>query len=283
MTASILYNLPDADYHGDTTRLSSTGARKLIPPSTPAHFRHWVDNPQPPSDAFDLGHVVHSLVLGRGAEFVVLDPAVHGLKKDGAIADNPRATATWKAADADARAQGKTPIHIDVHAAAVAMQMAVFRNPDANAAFAGDGKPEVTIYATDPETGVRLRARYDWLDGNNVVDLKTARSAEPRQFERAAASFGYHIQEAFYRHVAGIAGLHIERFRFVAVEKTEPYLVTVHEWDGEARQYAARLVRDAIRLYHSCVETNSWPPYEGGVHEMALPTYLLDDALELKL
>jgi hypothetical protein len=283
MRADGIYpDVPDVEYHSDVTTLSSTGARKLLPPSTPAHFRQWRDNPQPPTDAFDLGHVTHSLVLGKGAEFVVLDPEVHGLKKDGTMADNPRATATWKAAAAEARAQGKTPIHVEDHRAALAMADAVFRNTDANAAFAGNGQPEVTVYATDPETGVRLRARFDWLDGGYAVDLKTAQSAEPRDFERAAAKFGYHVQEMFYRHVAELAGLDIARFRFVVVEKTPPHLVTVHEWDEEARRFAAGLVRDAIRQYRDCIRDDVWPPYEPGVHEMCLPSYLFDE-LELKL
>lgn len=274
----IFNNVSDAEYHAMTDHLSSTGVRKLIPPSTPAHFDDWVKNPQPPSDAFDLGHVVHRLVLGKGADYFPMDPKVHGLKKDGTVADSPAATATWKAAAAEARADGKTPIHVDDLATAEKMRSSVFATPDAAALFK-TGEPEVSIFATDPTTGVKLRARFDWLDGHTAVDLKTAANGAPDEFDRDAAKFGYYVQEMFYRHVAECAGWPIDAFKFVVVEKRGPNLTTVHEWDDVARSIGKRLVRQAIDLYARCLEADDWPGYAPGTHVMGLPMWMLDEVL----
>lgn len=277
----LVHDMPDRTYHA-MTALSSTGARKLLPPSTPAHFKHWRDKPQTFSDAFDMGHVVHRLILGKGAEYVALDPTVHGLKADGTPAANPTATAAWKLAVGEAREAGYTPIHVNDLAAAQEMAAAVFRNAEGNALFANDGDAEVSVFADDPVTGTPLRARFDWLDGDTIVDVKTAMTGAPNEFDRSAAKYGYHIQEMFYRHVAESAGLTINRFVFLVVEKGEPHLVSIHEWDEEARREGKRLVRQAIDTYARCTELDVWPGYAAETNYMSLPTWMLDE-LELTL
>lgn len=273
---TIVRNMLDVEYHALTDSLSSTGARKLLPPSTPAHFKHWRDNPQPPSEAFDLGHVVHALVLGKGAQFTVLDPRIHGLTAKGQPTDSYASTAMWKDKVAEVRAAGLVPIELDKHQAAVAMADAV------RAQFPDEfvtGDAEVTVFGTDPETGVELRARFDWLDEHDAVDLKTALSAEAGEFERAAVKYAYHVQEAFYRHVAECAGLTIHSFKFIVVEKREPYLATVHEWDDFARREAKGLVRQAINTYARCTQLDEWPGYSRETNLMSLPAWMLDDEM----
>ena len=89
-----------ADYHADRSSLSCSGAKLLL--RSPAKFQWRLDHPVV-KDVFDFGTVAHTLVLGEGADIAVLDPGVHGLKKDGTPADNPRATTAWKAAEVNRR------------------------------------------------------------------------------------------------------------------------------------------------------------------------------------
>lgn len=275
------YNwIVDQDYHS-SSRLSSTGARLLLPPSVPALFKHAQENPRKPKRDFDIGHVAHTLVLGKGAEYQVLDPAIHGRKKDGTIADSPRATATWKQAETEARQRGHVPIHIDDFQAATRMSDAIFDHPEA-ATILADGQPETSLYATEPATGVQLRARSDWM-GGCIADVKTALTAEPDAFSRQAAKFGYHIQDAFYRYVAQLLGLEATRFVFIVVEKADPHLVSVVEWDTEATAEGDRLVRQAINTYARCQDTNTWPGYPLGIHQISLPLWAIDDELEFAL
>lgn len=273
---TLTHDLPDAQYHAMTHALSSTGARKLLPPSTPAHFDDWRKKPSRTSDAFDLGHVVHRLILGKGADYDVLDPTVDGLKKDGSPAENPTATATWKARVAEIREAGRTPIHVNDLTAAREMADAVHNDPEAGPLFK-TGEAEVSVFAEDPITGVPLRARFDWLDGPTAIDVKSCLIGAPGEFDRAASKFMYHVQEAFYRHVAEAAGHPIERFIFVAVEKGTPHVVKLHEWDSVAQVEGKRLVRRAIDTFARCTELGAWPAYEPGVNYMSLPEWMLDD------
>lgn len=64
-----------------------------------------------------------------------------------------------------------------------------------------DGLREQAIEWTDAETGLRLKAKLDLIPRNTdfLVDLKTARSANARDFMRESLDYGYHIQAEFYR------------------------------------------------------------------------------------
>lgn len=272
------HGVPDDEYHADVTALSSSGARLLLPPSAPEVFRHAMDAVRTPKREFDFGHIAHRLLLGDGARFEVLHPEVVGCKADGSVAANPRATAAWKQAEQDARAAGRVPVHADDFAKAEAMVSAVRRHPDAGPLFA-HGQAEVSLYATDPGTGVRLRARPDWTISAGIsktfVDFKTAMCAEPETFARKGSGFGYHVQAAFYLRVARLLGITVDRFLFVACEKNDPHMVSVGAYDADDLTAADQLVDQAIETFAECARTGVWPGYPPGVHTMRVPPWLL--------
>lgn len=283
-----LYTVEESTYHADRDSLSCSGAKLLLPPSCPAKFRQRMDNPPEPKPHFDFGSVVHTLTLGAGSDYAVLEPAIHGLKRDGTIADSPTATTAWKAADADARALGKIPIHVDDFTKARAMADAVRNHPEAGELFKR-GHAEKSMYWTEPQSGIRLRGRADWLtligDRLTCVDLKTSVTANPTELVRPFWKFGYHLQAAWYRRLLIETGVSSDPdFVFVAVEKEPPYLVSVIRYDDEALAEGDRLNRAAIDTYARCMETGIWPSYVDEAVEIGLPPYAFDDEeLELKL
>ena len=283
-----LYTVEESTYHADRGSLSCSGAKLLLPPSCPAKFRQRMDNPPEPKPHFDFGSVVHTLTLGAGSDYAVLEPAIHGLKRDGTIADSPTATTAWKAADADARALGKIPIHVDDFTKARAMADAVRNHPEAGELFKR-GHAEKSMYWTEPQSGIRLRGRADWLtligDRLTCVDLKTSVTANPTELVRPFWKFGYHLQAAWYRRLLIETGVSSDPdFVFVAVEKEPPYLVSVIRYDDEALAEGDRLNRAAIDTYARCMETGIWPSYVDEAVEIGLPPYAFDDEeLERKL
>lgn len=278
-----LFDIDEQVYHADRGSLSVSGAKLLLPPSCPAKFKYRMENQPAPKREYDFGHLAHGLVLGKGAEMVVLDPEVHGLKKDGTVADSPRATATWKAAEAEARERGATPVHISEYRAAEAMAAMVLQDPDAGPLFQR-GHAERSMYATDPDTGVRLRGRADWLTMDDerftCVDYKTSITANPAELIRKFWTYGYFMQAAFYLDLIVALGFSDDPvFRFVVQEKEAPYLVTVVEYDDEALAEGRRLNRQAIDLYAYCKDTDTWPGYGGGIHTIGLPRFALRDGI----
>jgi hypothetical protein len=272
------------DYRPEPDRLSPNGAKKLLPPSTPARFDYDRKHPQKTKRVFDFGTVAHKLVLGEGDQFLILDPEIHGLKKDGSPADNPRATSTWKETEANARAEGLTPIHVDDYHKAVEMAQVVHAHETAGRLLA-EGDAEVWMYWTDTLSGQGLRQRLDWItrtDGRlTIVEYKTAANASPEAFNRTVFKYGYHIACAFAVHGAHALGLdESPDYRIVAQEKEPPYQVSVHELDTEAFSYSRRQMREAIDIFQRCTEAGKWPSYPAEINSIPLPLWAIDDEME---
>lgn len=266
--------IPADDYHAHPA-LSSSGARKLLPPSCPALFKYEQDNPPAPKDEFDFGHAAHLMVLGAGPELVTVD------------ADNWRTKKAQDAAKA-AHARGAVPLLPAQYERVQAMAKALREHDTARALFApGTGLPEQSLFWTDRRTGVQLRARLDWLRhpgaGRLIVpDYKTARAVDPEAISKAVNDHGYFMQAAWYLAAVQALGLAGEDavFVFVFQQKTAPYLVTLAELDVNALKIGRALNRRAIDLFKTCVETGRWPSYSDDVITTPLPAYAESRLLE---
>lgn len=270
MKPGVYRGVSDSDYHADADSLSSSGARMLL--TCPAAYRYTVDHPDDGSstDYFDIGTVVHTLVLGVGRPMRELP------------FDKWNSDAAKKARD-EAIAAGEVPLKPSEAAQARAMAKAVHDHPLA-AALLRDGEPELSLWWQDRATGVMLRARPDWTPTVNrrrrliLTDLKTSKDPRPSEFGRTAASFGYHMQAAWYPDGARELDLDPDpAFVFVLVGKTPPYPVSVVELDADAIELGRRRNRRAINLYADCLETGHWPAYGDDVHLVGLPKYAFYD------
>ncbi|MGV8874829.1 MAG: PD-(D/E)XK nuclease-like domain-containing protein [Rhodococcus sp. (in: high G+C Gram-positive bacteria)] len=258
------YGISDVDYHSDKRTLSSSGARKLLPPSTPAQFHYDREHQAAPKKHFDVGHAAHTLALGEGAQFVRID------------ADEWRSNAV-KDQVAAVREEGKIPLKPSEYDAVRAMAEEILRHPIARTLFE-DGRAEVSLYHLDAETGASLRTRPDWLTEvggrTNIVDYKTAVSASPHHFAKSVDDYGYHVQDAWYTDA--VRALEISDdpgFLFVVQSKTAPYPVNVFELDAEARTVGRELARRGIRTYAECTASGDWPAYPVDIHSISLPRW----------
>jgi hypothetical protein len=266
---------PEADYHRHPA-LSASGAKKLLPPSCPAIYRWEQDNGRPDKRVFDLGHAAHAKVLGVGAEVVTVNAA------------DWRTKAAKEAAEA-ARAEDKVPLLTHEVAQVDSMAEALLRHPFASALFdpARGGRPEQSLFWRDDRHGVDRRARLDWLpatDGGRLIipDYKSAVSAEPKAFAKAAANFNYHMQDAWYRDAVTALGLAEDVvFVFAVQEKTAPYLVTVCELDAEAVLVGRRRNDLALEVFAECAATGVWPGYSDDVELISLPAWATYDVRNL--
>lgn len=265
-------DMPEDVYHADPVpggSLSSTGARKLLPPSCPAKFRHWLDHGQAPKDAFDLGHAAHLKVLGTGADLVVVDAADWRTK-------------AAKETRAAAYAAGQVPLLEADHQRVANMAAAVKRHPIAGPLLApGSGQPEVSAFWVDQATGVWRRARYDFLrhpaPGRRriIVDYKTCQSADPDHIQRAVHSYGYAQQGAQYIDGAVALGLDETPVFVLVFQETEaPYLITVVQLDPVALRIGRDLNRQALEIYAECQRTGEWPGYSSDIELIALPAWV---------
>jgi hypothetical protein len=236
--------ITNSAYHADAA-LGSTSLKTLAT-KTPAHYQHDKAHPKS-SDAFDLGTAAHSLIL-EGDE--------SGVK---VIEVDDKRGAKWTEPADEARAAGQIPLTSKEWDQVNGMRNAVMAHPAARAAFTNH-KAEQSVFWD--EDGLMLKCRPDaWHPGWTLVDLKTARDANPKEFGKTAHEYGYHQSAAHY--IDGVKAATGEElpFHFVLVEKTEPYLVSVVELDAEAVNIGRQLNDRAKRIYRECVESNTWHGY----------------------
>lgn len=258
-------DLAEKDYRAQTDWLSVSGAKKLLPPSCPAKFKATlgVEDHKP---QFDIGKAFHAKVLGDGAEVVVVD-ALDWRGKDA------------KAERTAAYERGAVPILITDAAVVDAMYAAIANHDVAPHLFTG-GASEVSAFWLDHETGVKCKARFDYLPDKQagrrliVPDLKSAVSADPEEFARAAARYGYLFQQVHYSNALRTLGVDDDpAFLFVVVEKDAPHLVNVGQFaEKDDLHLAVAALDKALRLYRTCLEADHWPGWPG-VTDLSLPTW----------
>lgn len=281
-----VYDLPEAEYHA-RPELSSTGVRKLIRPSCPAKFKHWVENGDPPKQEWDEGSGAHKLVLGEG-------PKLARIEGDGKSGPEVWNTNAVKLKVQEARDRGEIPLKPSSYA--MVHEMAEALKADAVAApfFApGTGRAEMTLIWDERAgwwdadggghvTTVRCRALVDWLPnrptarGRMVLpDYKSCASASLEATEKDIGRWGYYIQLRFYERALIALGLADETVEGVLVfqERTAPYLVTVRQPDREAKQLADRRITEALALYAEATATGRWRGYADDVVMASLPPW----------
>jgi len=278
MTAGIHLHMPEQEYHAHPA-LSSTGARRLL--ESPAKFRHAQTHPEKPKAAFDLGTAVHTKVLGTGDAAIAYPP--EHLTPSGNVSTKA-ATVEWAA---EQRAAGLTPISPDQMGEVDGMAEAVLAHPMARVLLEQDGSPEASVFATDPDTGVNMRARFDFLPTGErtsiAVDLKSARDASPAGFAKAAASHGYSTQRAWYLDTYEFAepSIELDGFVFVVVETEAPFLVGVYRLNTEFEAIGAHQARRARRIYRECLDSGEWPGYSSGIESLMAPFWLVSEYAEV--
>lgn len=275
MTGTVIDGMPDAEYHRDPA-LSQSGAKLLLPPNCPALYRWRMDNPPEPHKAvFDFGSAAHREVLGAGRPIrYIQGRTAKGDPSDGWASKYAQEQA------AEARANDEIPLLESQRGVLEGMVKALRAHPLAAALLdPAHGKAEQSLKYTDPESEVQLRGRLDYLpdakSGRMIIpDYKTTVSADADSFSKSAASYGYVMQDPWYRDlVTGLGLAEDVSFVFVLQEKEPPYLVNVVELDAEAIRIGRGLNRRAIQIFKKCTETNHWPAYSSDVELVSLPVW----------
>lgn len=263
----ILYDMPADEYHAEPAVSNSMLSDLRRSPRHCYALHLAADKPvREPTASMRFGTMAHCVVL-EPAKFhqrYAVKPQSHdGRTKEGKA---------WAAEHA-----GREIISAEESTAATRLQSAVYAVPELAHALSS-GRAEVSVFWTDERTGLRCRARPDWLhrlpDGRLiVVDLKTTSDASPTEFARSVWTYGYHRQEAFYKAGLTACGEEVAAFLFAAVTNAHPFIAVPYVLDDDAVMRGAAEVRDLIDLFAECKRTNEWPAYGSGVQVLSLPAW----------
>lgn len=243
---------------------------------SPAHARYDIlHGGKKRTPSLDLGYLLHVAVLEpkRFETDTVVPPNLNMRTKVG--------KATW--AQFEAEHAGKLLVDGDMMSKVKAMTASVMEHETAAEFFSENpGQNEVSIVWDDVKLGIRCKARIDRIGSIGewpiIGDLKSARDASRRQFERAIYSYGYHVAAAHY--LAGLETLYpvpsgnpFRRFVFFVVESEPPYCCAVYELDDAALDEGELVRRRYLKQWRECVESGNWPGYPSGIDYAGLPAW----------
>jgi PDDEXK-like uncharacterized protein DUF3799 len=254
------FDVPEAEYLADRASLSASGAKLLL--DAPARYKWRLDHPEHKA-VYDEGSAAHALVLGQPVDSLVYVAPYDSWRTKAAQEEQTLA-----------RESGWAPI-LPAQWERVCDMADVLATHDTAMQLLSGGHAEVSAYAVDEPTGIMRRCRADYLTEGIIADYKTAQSARPWAFARAAGEFDYHLSAAWYLDVLTACGWDARAFAYVVQEKEPPYLVSVCEWDADSLDVGRRRARRALDLYARCVATDTWPGYQepGTITPIRLPAW----------
>lgn len=263
------------DYH-NAPGISSTMLKWAD--NSPATYRHFVLNPEPPSEAMTFGNILHTLVLEPEKFHDRYFVAPEGMDR--------RGTNAWK--ELVSQHKGKTVIKFTEFTRAKEMADQARLHPRAALL---DGLKELSFFWKDPKTGLLCKCRPDNLTSKGViVDYKTAEQVYPaRVWSRQLASYFYHVQAAF--QLDGVVqamqqighqfaeGMKPAKVVHYAQEKEGANLVKPWLVSESTIQLGRRSYLKILSTIKKCEEAQTWPGYPAKIEEVSAPDYLYEGEL----
>lgn len=267
MNDGVYPDLSFEDYLECRDRLSRSGAIKLLPPNTPADYMWGISHPSTERDPMRFGTAIHTAIL-EPDEFDARHTCF-SMKPNRQLVDVDKARAKGSLTKAETLAEeesaaklGKSILPREQWDMALLYRDLVHSDEAAHRLLAG-GKPEVSILATDPVTGVAYRTRMDWglAPTGLIVDVKSTASLTDRFRTKHMADLGYDLQATMIRDACRAND--VEWAGHVIIwcrtdEKKRPAVLVELLTPGWLRR-GELLQRRAFRTLAQCTASGEWP------------------------
>jgi hypothetical protein len=262
---NLIHNLPFPDYLA-LDAYSSSQLKLVL--DCPARLAYAKANPEDPKKTYFVeGRGLHGLALENRQTYVIHPekmPDSKGELKDWSLRLNSAKQWVGDQGGADV-------VSPDKHLEILAWADAIKNNPRSRNYIQVDGRSEVTGVATDPETGLQLRIRIDWLpaEGSSLFDIKTAACVSLDAVQKAMDKLNYCVQAYHYLHVYNLIAEEFklprkELFTFIFVEKTPPYMVEVYTLDYTWMAIGRKRHARALQLILDSTKSGEWGGYGTG-------------------
>lgn len=124
---------------------------------------------------------------------------------------------------------------------------------------------QLSIFWTDPETGLKLKTRPDICKRkkNVIVNVKTVNDGSPESFARECAKWDYPIQAAIEMQGCLKSGLmeKIDNYFWLVLEKEPPYNATIYEFAEKDIEMFTDRVQYYFTKIRQAQKQNLWPGY----------------------
>lgn len=158
-------------------------------------------------------------------------------------------------------------------------------------------KREISLYYTDPETGLDVKVRPDALQfeenigANAIISVKSSGIEDLRAFYYQAAKLHYDLSEGMYQEVASnVTGRDFNCTITVMLQTVAPFAVALLVWSPHDIEMGKHKYKTALRTVKECQETNQYPGYDAfseqgafGLIQMELPQWNNKDLLPISI
>lgn len=144
---------------------------------------------------------------------------------------------------------------------------------------------QLSIFWTDPETGLKLKTRPDVCKRkkNVIVNLKTTLDGSPAKFSRDLANFDYPLQACVEIRGCIDGGLmdRVDNYFWLVVEKQPPYNAVIYEFDKADMDICMSEYRYLVNKIAQAMEKNEYPGYQAeadnqhGILQARIPSYYI--------
>lgn len=274
-------NVPAETYHA--WRAVSAGLLKVVHSQTLAHAHEYMHHGSGSSDAKAFGSAAHCFYFEPERYFreYYIWPGLDRRTKEG--------KALWEAALATVGGDETRILTMDDSKRLFAMLTAIREGSMGRRLLLVKGDIEACLVWVDEPTGLVCKARADKLTRgirfgdvptNCIIDLKTTTSANPADFARDAARFGYDITAGHYCTGAEAVLNDPARYFLLAQEKDAPYLSCLYDCGHEAHDPKAVDVgrtkaAEAMQRLATALSSDQWPGYPDDFQPLALPAWAL--------
>lgn len=212
---------------------------------SPAHYRYATTHARKQEGHERLGTALHCLLLGQPERVVLYDGRRYGKKYDEWLSQQAADAVTVNPSEAE---------HL------TGMVESVRAHSTAWGLLREQQVCEQTLHWR--WLGRLCAGTPDSFSLENLVELKTGRTAHPERFQSQGRFYGYHAQLAWYRRGMIESGIGTPASLWiVAAESSPPYPVTVFRLTEQAIERGEQACRAWLETLLVCEQNDSWPAY----------------------
>ncbi len=206
------------------------------------HAQHQMTGGKDPTPAMLTGTAMHQMVLEDGDGLVVWDGVKRGKAYEEFKLENEGATIISEKQMEDLE---QARYRIEDHAVACGLL--------------DTARTEVSLVWDDPTTGMRCKARMDFVSDGYWGDYKTSNAIDSRSFESTSYRLGYHVQLAHYAEGLRVLTGQSLPVYIIAQESKAPYDVAVYEVAPSLLSAGMKKRNEIINKIKECKESDYWP------------------------